>query len=86
MEKEKGSKDQSYQYHLHPKDSMERIDTAGHDEFAHIPSSEGKDKARKKPMSDILGITGDDDQTKDEVHRKGKSRREGQDIHPIPFC
>jgi len=64
---------------------MERIDTADHDELAHIPSGEGKDKACKKLVSDIFGIAGDDDQTKDEVHRKGKCRREGQDIHQTTF-
>jgi hypothetical protein len=64
---------------------MEGIDAADHDEFAHIPSSEGKDKARKKLVSDIFGITGDDEQTKGEVHCKGECRRECQDVHQTTF-
>ena len=65
---------------------MERIDAADHDEFAHIPSGEGEDKTGKEPVSDILGITGDDDQTKDKVHGKGKCSRECQDVHQSTFA
>jgi hypothetical protein len=85
MEEKQGDKGQSHKDHFHPKDSMERIDTADHDEFAHIPSGKGKDKARKKLVSDILGITGDDEQTKDEIHRKGKCSRECQNVHQTTF-
>jgi hypothetical protein len=85
MEEEQGSKGQSYKYHLHPKDGVDWIDAADHNELAHIPSGEGKNKTGKKLVSDILGFAGDDKQTKDEVHRKGECSRECQDVHQTTF-
>jgi hypothetical protein len=81
VEKEQGSKDQSYKDHLHPKDGMNWIDAADHDEFAHIPCGERKDKACKEPVSDIFEVAGKDDQTEGEVYREGKCSRKRQDIH-----
>jgi hypothetical protein len=85
MKKEQGSKNQSYKDHLHPKDRIDWIDATNHDEFAHIPGGEGKDKACNEPMSHIFGIAGKNDETKGKVHRKGKRSRECQDIHRSAF-
>jgi hypothetical protein len=81
MEEEQRSKDQSYKDHLHPKDGMNGIDAADHDELAHIPGGKGKDKTGKELVSYIFGVTGEDDETKGEVHGKGKRSRKRQDVH-----
>jgi hypothetical protein len=56
---------------------MEGIDAADHDEFTHIPGGEGKDKAGEELMSHVLRLAGKCDQTKDDVHGKGKGSRKG---------
>jgi hypothetical protein len=81
MEEEQGSKGQSCKDHLHPKDGIDYIDTADHDEFAHIPGGEGKDKACKETVSYILGVAGENDETEGKIHRKGKRGRKRQDVH-----
>jgi hypothetical protein len=53
---------------------MDRVRTADHDHFAYVPGGKREDKTGKKPMSDILWVTGEDDQTEGEVHHKGKRR------------
>jgi hypothetical protein len=85
MKKEQRSKDQSYKDHPHPKDRIDWIDATDHDEFAHIPGGEGKDKACKEPVSHIFGIAEKNDETKGKVRRKGERRRECQDIHRSTF-
>jgi hypothetical protein len=42
-----------------------------HDEFAHIPRSEGEDETGEKPVGDILGIAGEDNQTERNIHGEG---------------
>jgi len=77
MEKKQGRKSQTHEDHLHPKDGPYRIDAADHNQLTQIPGSKGKDETSKKPMSDISGFTGKNDQTKGEVHRKGEGCGKG---------
>jgi hypothetical protein len=85
MEEEEGCKGQSDKDHLHAEDRIDRIGAVDHDEFAHIPGGEGKDKTGKEPVGHIFGIAGEYDETKGEVHRKSKSGRKCQDIHQFTF-
>lgn len=64
---------------------MDWISTADHDELAHVPSGEGKDKTCKEPVSYIFGVAGEDDETKGKIHRKGKRSRKRQDVHRSTF-
>ena len=81
MKKEQWSKDQSDKDHLHPKDRVDWIDAADHDELTHIPGGEGKDKTCKELVSQIPWLDREDDETKGKVHRKGNCRRKRQDVH-----
>ena len=77
MKKEHGSKGQSCENHLDPKDRIDGIDAADHDQLTQIPGSKGKDEASKKPMGHISGLAGKNNQTKGEVHCKGEGCRKG---------
>jgi len=85
MDEEQGSEGQPDEDHLHPKDGMNWIEAINHDEFTDIPCGEGEDKACKEPMRNVFGVTGEDDQTEGEVHRKRKGSRERQDVHRSTF-
>jgi hypothetical protein len=84
-EEKEGCKGQSDKYHLRAEDRIDRVDAVDHDEFAYIPGGEGKDKTGKEPVGHIFGIAGEHDETEGEVHRKGKSSRECQDVHQFTF-
>ncbi len=77
MEKEKRSKSQTHKNHPDPEDGTDGIEAADHDELAHIPGGKGKDKAGEELMGDVLRLAGKHDQTKGEVHGKGKSGGKG---------
>jgi len=47
-------------------------DMDGQDQLTQIPNSKGKDEACEKPMTDISGFAGKNDQAEGEVHRKGE--------------
>jgi hypothetical protein len=81
MEEKQGSKSESCKDHPHPEDSVDWVEAADHDDFTYVPGGKGKDKAGKEPVSYIFRIAGKHDETQGEVHRKGKRRRQGQDIH-----
>jgi hypothetical protein len=73
MEKEQRSKSQSDKDDLHPEYGTVGIDTADHDEFAHIPGGKREDKTGEELMSDVFRSTGKYNQTKDDIHGKGQS-------------
>jgi hypothetical protein len=75
VKKEKGSKSQSDKDHLYPPNGPDRIDAIDHDQFAQVPGGEGENKTGKKFVAHVLRVAREDDQTKDQVHGKGKSRR-----------
>ena len=54
---------------------MDGVETADHNDLPYVPSGKRKDKTGEEPMSDVLWIAGEDDQTEGEIHRKGKRRR-----------
>ena len=77
MEKKQGRKRQAHEDRPHPEDGPHRIDAADHNQLTQIPGSKGKDEASEKPMGDISGFAGEDDQTEGEVHRKGEGCGKG---------
>jgi hypothetical protein len=84
MEKEQRGKSQSNKDDLYSEDGANGIDTADHDQLTHIPSGERKNETGEELMSDVFRFAGKDDQTEDEIHGKGKSCGEGQNVHRSP--
>ena len=85
MEEEQGSKGQAHENHFDAKDRMDRVGTADHDEFSHVPGGKREDKTGEEAMGDALGPVRKDDETKGQVHGKGESSWECQDVHSTTF-
>ncbi len=77
MEEKQGGTSQAHEDHLHSEDSPYGVGAADHDQLTQIPGGKGEDKASEKPMGEILGFAGENDQAEGEVHRKGERRRKG---------
>jgi hypothetical protein len=70
---------------LRPQHGVFGTSTIYHDEFSHIPRGEGEDETREKPVGDIFGVAGEDNQTEGNIHGKGQSSRQGQNVHRTPY-
>jgi len=58
---------------LRPQHGVYGTLTIYHDEFSHIPRGEGEDEPREKPVGEIFGVAGEDNQTEGNIHGKGQS-------------
>ncbi len=74
MEEENRCISQAGEDDFRPQHGVFGILTNYHDEFAHIPGGEGEDDTGEKPVGDILGIAGENNQTEGNIYGEGQSR------------